>query len=150
MPTPRPTATKRKSVLSELGIKPGGGGGEPVKTPTPKTPTSPSTTMTRKNSVNTSPSVSRTRSVTTKPKLDRTTSNSSANSPTSPSPRRRSIVPTTSNQRPSISPLARKASTSVSSRRVTSPEALDSLQEEQVKFYVICTLSSILMLSQVE
>lgn len=59
------------------------------------------------------------------------------NSPTSPSPRRRSIVPTTSSQRATMSPLARRSSVNSSgtlaghSKRVSSPAGLESLAEVQ-------------------
>ncbi|KAI9255446.1 hypothetical protein EDC94DRAFT_636268 [Helicostylum pulchrum] len=147
--TRTPSTIKRKSLLSELGIKSGDGQAAPSHTPTPRTRTTPPLNRRSSTSVKpSSPSVSKTRSLTsTSPrkaapapvKVDRTSKVSSAvSSPTSPSPNRRSIVP--SSQRSStISPLARRASlqvgggspngSTVHSKRVSSPAGLDSLQE---------------------
>ncbi|KAI8096072.1 hypothetical protein BDF21DRAFT_458312 [Thamnidium elegans] len=144
-----PSTTKRKSLLSELGIK--SGEAAPTPTPTPRTRTTPPLNRRSSTSVKpSSPSVSKTRSLTSSSprkaapapvKVDRTSKVSSAvSSPTSPAPNRRSIVP--SSQRSStISPLARRASlqvgggspngSTVHNKRVSSPAGLDSLQEVQ-------------------
>lgn len=175
----KPSVNKRKSLLSELGIK--AGNEAPVsttattKTTTTKTTTSPPSTLGRKTSINnkpSSPSVSRTRTLTSSPspptatrkkvapssiKVDRTTNvNGAASSPTSPNPKRRSsIVPTTSNTRASMSPLARRASVNVSNsssgssvgnKRLSTPVGLESLAEvqtikEQVRVYQYHTIS---------
>jgi hypothetical protein len=69
--------------------------------------------------------------------VDRNAPGATANSPTSPSPKRRSIVPTTSSQRATMSPLARRSSINTSttlanhSKRVSSPAGLESLAEVQ-------------------
>ncbi|CAO3645302.1 unnamed protein product [Mucor fragilis] len=153
----KPSVTKRKSLLSELGIQ--AAPGAATATTKPAT-TSPPSTLGRKTSMNnkpSSPSVSRTRSLASSPspptatrkkvapssiKVDRTANvSAAANSPTSPNPRRRSsIVPTTSNTRASMSPLARRASvnvsnsssgSSVSNKRMSTPAGLESLAEVQ-------------------
>ncbi|KAG2209156.1 hypothetical protein INT47_005448, partial [Mucor saturninus] len=139
-----PSTTKRKSLLSELGIK---SGDAPVA-PTPRTRTTPP--LNRRPSTTgvkpASPSVSKSRSVNTAPrkaapapvKVDRSAKISSAPSPTSPAPNRRSIVPS-SQRSATISPLARRASVNSGSpngstvihKRLSSPAGLDSLQEVQ-------------------
>ncbi|KAL9546566.1 hypothetical protein MBANPS3_006601 [Mucor bainieri] len=155
----KPSVTKRKSLLSELGIQAAPGG--PATATTKPASTSPPSTLGRKTSMTnkpSSPSVSRTRNLTSSPspptatarkkvapssiKVDRTTNVSgAANSPTSPNPKRRSsIVPTTSNTRASMSPLARRTSVnvsnsssgaSVSNKRMSTPAGLESLAEVQ-------------------
>lgn len=144
-----PSVTKRKSLLSELGIK---SGDAPV--PTSRTRTTPPLNRRPSTSVKpSSPSVSKTRSVNSNSptpasrkaapapvKVDRSAKISSAvSSPTSPAPNRRSIVP--SSQRSStISPLVRRASVNIGgspngstviNKRLSSPAGLDSLQEVQ-------------------
>lgn len=150
------STTKRKSLLSELGIKTGDATTPPgtaAPTPKPRTTTTPSLNRRPSTTVKpSSPSVSKTRTSPSAPprkvapapvKVDRTTKVlSSVTSPTSPSPNRRSIVPST--QRSStVSPLARRSSvhvggggspngSTVANKRVSSPAGLDSLHEVQV------------------
>ncbi|GAN10985.1 hypothetical protein MAM1_0442c10536 [Mucor ambiguus] len=156
----KPSVTKRKSLLSELGIQASGPAPGSTTATTKPAATSPPSTLGRKTSMNnkpSSPSVSRTRNLTSSPspptatrkkvapssiKVDRTTNVSgAANSPTSPNPKRRSsIVPTTSNTRASMSPLARRTSVNVSNsssgssmnnKRLSTPAGLESLAEVQ-------------------
>ncbi|CEG77923.1 hypothetical protein RMATCC62417_12595 [Rhizopus microsporus] len=135
----RASSVKRKSILSELGIKPGA---EPVS-PKPTTRTSPTSTASKTKTAtrpSTVPSATRPSKtpVTRKAppaaiKTDRTTPTSSATS--SPTvPKRRSIVPSsTASNRPPNSPLARRSSvnhspsTSNAAKRMSTPVGLAEL-----------------------
>ncbi|RCI07334.1 hypothetical protein CU098_014019 [Rhizopus stolonifer] len=113
-------------------------------TPTRRTsvvkPSSPSVSRSRNSvALNPSPPTSTQKKAPSTIKADRATK--TPPSPTSPSPRRRSIAPTTSSQRASKSPLSRRASVNVSqadgfgvgpqNKRVSSPAGLESLAEVQ-------------------
>ncbi|KAI8997499.1 hypothetical protein BDB01DRAFT_771332 [Pilobolus umbonatus] len=150
------SATKRRSLLGDIGIKPADGKtttstGKPTtstgRTTTSTGKTTPTTARTtppgRKMSINSkpsSPSVSRTQSPNSLNRkgsvIERPSKTPTA---TTPPPRRRSIVPTSSNQKSTVSPIARRASinvvnsnaTATHNKRLSSPPGLESLSEVQ-------------------